>query len=90
MLIALPFTSDLEGTMPGMQDILSLLEGFIIDNTQLRLVHNNPVGFILVRSLACQEVCDFLLAIDDFSGIQFVSEDMSHGVLAPLAVAFGF
>ena len=58
-------------------------------DAQLGLVHHNPVRFVPVRSLACEEVRDLLLAIDDLPGIQLVSEDMPHSVLAPLAVAFG-
>ena len=89
VLIALPLPSDLESTVPGVQDFLCLLEGFIVNDAQLGLVHHDPVSFVPVRPLSGEEVRDLLLAIDDLPGIQLVSEDMPHSVLAPLAVAFG-
>ena len=90
VFVALPLLVHLESLSTGLHDLLCLLKGFRVDDAKIWPLHHHPVCFILVGSLAGEKIGDFLFAVDDFSGIEFVGEDTADTVLAPPAVPFGF
>lgn len=78
-----------KGQIPGAADLPGGLEVLGGDDLQLRTVRNQPVLPWTRRSFTGEEVPDFFLAVDDFSGVYGVLQNAAHGVLTPRPALFG-
>ncbi len=73
-----------------MQNLLRPFKICRLHDFQIRSLYDHPFGFVLIFPLSGKEIFYLLFAIDDFSGIKFVGQNPTDGILAPVAVPLGF
>lgn len=77
----------LQSTVACPANFLRLLKEFRFNDLQFRLVHYQPLLFVCFTSAAGEKVCNFLLAVDNLSGVEAVLQNAGNGVLRPFTAA---
>ena len=80
------FILHIERCMPRMESFPCLFKCLVINDPKFRLLHNHPFCLIFIRSLASQEICHFLLPIDNFSCIYLIGQNPTDRILTPLTI----